>query len=222
MRVLGLIPARGGSKGIPGKNLVDLGGRTLLSWTATEALKSSLTRTIISTDDEDIASEAARCGIEVPFIRPAHLATDTALSIDVALHALKFLEESYDAVMLLQPTTPFRNATDIDGAILLLENEDNVDSVISVSDVGSAHPARMKIIHNGWIVDPGYIDAPDGEPRQRLPSVYILNGAIYLSRTSVVRDKTFHGERSRPWIMPAERSVNIDTALDLALARALI
>jgi N-acylneuraminate cytidylyltransferase len=220
MRVLGLIPARGGSKGIPGKNLVELGGRSLLSWTAGAALESGLTRTVISTDDEAIAAEAVRCGIEVPFIRPAHLASDEAASIDVVLHALDNVDESYEAVMLLQPTSPFREVADINGAIALLE-QSVADSVVSVVEVGDAHPARMKFIEDGVLIDPPFAEEYEGQPRQTLPKLYLRNGAVYLTRVASLRQRTFKGQRSLAWVMPETRSVNIDSPLDLVVARSL-
>lgn len=221
MRVLGLIPARRGSKGIPGKNLVDLGGRSLLSWTASVALASNLTRTIVSTDDEEIAQEALRCGVEVPFMRPAALATDSALSIDVVLHALESLDEGYDAVMLLQPTSPLREVGDVNGALDRLRNT-QADSVISVVEVGDAHPARMKLIEDGVLIDPPFAEDYEGQPRQQLPTLYLRNGAIYLTRVQALRSRSFKGRWSLPWVMPEMRSVNIDSPFDLAVARYLV
>lgn len=221
MRVLGLIPARGGSKGIPRKNLADLGGRPLLAWTADTALASSIDRVVLSTDDEEIAATGRELGVDVPFMRPRVLASDAARSIDVVLHALEALGERPDAVMLLQPTTPFRSAEDIDGSIGLLEAT-QADSVISVASVGGHHPARMKLIEDGWLIDPPFSEVEEGIPRQELTDIFIRNGAIYLTCLTTLLGRSFKGPRSRAWIMPAERSVNIDNPLDLAVARALI
>src|SRR5438477_7168262 len=121
MRVLGLIPARGGSKGVPGKNIRMLGGKPLLQYTAESALRSArLTKTILSTDDDRIAEVGRTCGLEVPFIRPAELAEDSTPTLPVIKHALEWMEDQgmrFDAVCLLQPTSPFRKSSDIDGCI---------------------------------------------------------------------------------------------------------
>jgi N-acylneuraminate cytidylyltransferase len=224
MRVLGIIPARGGSKAIPGKNLVDLGGIPLLHWTAHAALGSGLTATVLSTDDAAIAEAGRAAGIDVPFARPAELATDHASSIDVALHALDAVEtsaEAFDAIMLLQPTSPFRTSADIDAAIAQLERTGS-DSVISMVDVGGHHPARMKSLDGDRLVDPPYAEAVENQPRQELEPLLIRNGAIYLTRAAILRTRSFRGSDARAMIMPAERSINIDTPLDLIVARALV
>jgi len=224
MRVLGVVPARGGSKAIPGKNVVDLGGRPLIAWTATAARGSALTRTVLSTDDPRIAGAGRDVGLDVPFTRPAELATDSASSIDVAIHALDEMlragDAPYDAVMLLQPTTPFRTSADIDAAIALL-GATGADSVISVVDVGGHHPARMKRIEGDRLIDPPYAEAVENQPRQELEPLFIRNGAIYLTRTDVLRTRSFRGRDARALVMSAERSVNIDVPLDLLLARVI-
>lgn len=219
MDILGLVPARGGSKGIPCKNIIDLGGKPLLAWTSDVALSSSLKRVILSTDDREIADIGRQLGLEVPFLRPAALATDDARSIDVVLHALDALGVQPDAVMLLQPTTPFRTVADIEGSIGLLASD--VDSVISVAAVGGHHPGRMKLVKDGWLVDPPFAERVEGQPRQTLAPLYIKNGAIYLTRSAVLRAGFFQGTRSRAWEMPSERSVNVDGHIDLVLARAI-
>ena len=223
MQVLGVIPARGGSKAIPGKNLADLGGLPLLHWTAMSALRSGLHRVVLSTDDPSIAQSGRDVGLDVPFIRPDELATDDASSIDVALHALHSVnaDHAYEAVMLLQPTTPFRSTEDIDRAIEILTSTD-ADSVISLVDVGGHHPARMKRVEDGRIIDPPFAEEQENQPRQQLEPFAIRNGAIYLTRTATLERGSFRGDDARALMMPAERSVNIDVPLDLTLARALV
>ena len=221
MRVLGIIPARGGSKAIPRKNLVDLGGIPLLAWTAAASRASRLTHVVLSTDDDRIAEQGMTVGLDVPFRRPEALATDSASSIDVALHALDAVGGDFDAVMLLQPTTPFRTSGDIDDALDLLERT-GADSVISLVDVGGHHPARMKRVVDGRIIDPPYAEAMENQPRQELEPLAIRNGAIYLTRVATLRRGSFRGEDARALMMPAERSVNIDVELDLLLARAVV
>jgi CMP-N,N'-diacetyllegionaminic acid synthase len=220
--ILGVVTARGGSKGIPRKNLADLGGRPLLAWTAEAALASRIDRVVLSTDDEEIADVGRRLGLEVPVLRPAELAGDGALSIDVVLHMLAAVADpGIDAVMLLQPTAPLRTTADIDGVIELFERE-RPDSVISVVPVDGHHPARMKFIEDGWLVDPPYVEAYENQPRQELRPVYLKNGAVYLTRRAVIEARSFKGERCLAWVMPHERSVNIDGPFDLGLARAIV
>ena len=219
MRVLGLIPARGGSKSIPRKNLVDLGGLPLIQWTIQAALGSSLTRVVVSTDSEEIATVSQSLGAEVPFIRPIELSSDSTLSIDVALHALDVLDEEFDAGMLLQPTSPFRTPSDIDSAINII---DGASSVISVVPVDGTHPARMKFIENGLLIDPPFAETTENMPRQELRPMFIRNGAIYLTRTPEIRNRTFKGSLSRALVMSKERSINIDSFFELAIARATL
>jgi N-acylneuraminate cytidylyltransferase len=220
VKVLGIIPARGGSKAIPRKNLALLGDRSLLEWACVAATHSNLNRVVISTDDVEIASLGAALGAEVPFLRPPELSGDTAPTIDAVLHAIDSLLEQYDAVMVLQPTTPFRTTEDINKCLALL-NESNADSVISVVDVGGHHPARMKYIDDGFLVDPPFAELGENQRRQELRRMYLRNGAVYLTRTEIVRRGTLKGERSLAYVMPAERSINIDEPFDLMVAQAL-
>lgn len=220
--VLGIIPARGGSKGIPRKNIYPICNKPLIAYTIESAQRSvRLTKLIVSTDDADIAETARQYGAEVPFLRPAELATDTALAIDVVRHALEFQEKhdflQYDIVVMLQPTSPLKTAQDIDAAIGKLI-ESRCDSVVTMVDVGANHPARMyRIIDDRLVnlIDEGITM----RPRQELPPVYIRNGAVYACRRDVIyRWKTLIGPDVRPWIMPLNRSVNIDDPSDIVLA----
>lgn len=225
--VLGVIPARGGSKGVPRKNLIHLLNKPLIEYTIKEALDSHhLDKVIVSTDDEEIAEISKSLGAEVPFVRPAELATDSALSIDVVIHALKTMGEldqkKYQIIVMLQPTTPFRTSNDIDNGIELLLRG-GVDSVISVVNVGAHHPLRMKrIIHDGWLIN--YIEQgkEDMRPRQELPPVYIRNGSLYITWRNVILSGSFVGTNCKAYIMPPERSVNIDTKFDIILAEYLL
>jgi CMP-N-acetylneuraminic acid synthetase len=227
MRVLGVVTARGGSKGIPRKNLAPLLGRPLLYYTAAAALQSSrLTRTILSTDDAEIAAAGLECGLEVPGLRPTELARDDTPTIRVLQHVMRTLEsegERYDAVLTLQPTNPLRRASDIDGAIELLE-QSGADSVISFVDVGEKHPARMKIIDgDGWVHDPPFAEKSEGQPRQQLPTLYLREGSIYLTRRDVLMEQnSLKGRRCRAWIVPGDRACNIDTPFDLLIAEQLM
>ena len=228
MRAIAVIPARGGSKGVPRKNLYLLLGKPLLAYTIEAALASKcLTDVVVSTEDLEIATVAKKCGAQVPFMRPAELASDTALSRPVVEHAVSEMEklrlQTYDVVVMLQPTTPLRSPEDIDAGLNLIK-ETEADSVISVVNVGGYHPFRMKrIIADNILInfiDQGYEDM---RPRQVLPPVYIRSGALYIVRRAVLMEQhSFVGTDCRAYIMPEERAVNIDTRFDLLLAEQLL
>lgn len=221
MKVLGVIPARGGSKGIPRKNLVSLGGKPLITWTFDSVKLSKLDRTLVSTDSPEIAQLAKVHGIEVPFLRPQNLSGDSARTIDVVNHVLRIINEEFDAVMVLQPTSPFRTHQDIDACISLLVNS-SADSVISVETVGGLHPARMKYLRDGYLIDPPFCEVVENQPRQELTEMFIRNGAIYLTRTEVLKAGSFRGEQCLAHVMPSARSVNIDETIDLQFAEFLL
>jgi N-acylneuraminate cytidylyltransferase len=226
-KVLGVIPARGGSKSVPRKNVALLHGKPLIAYTIAAAQGSySLTRTVVSSEDSEVLAVARQYGVDAPFVRPAHLATDEAPTLPVVQHAVSEIEaregQVYDYIVLLQPTTPLRRSQDIDGAVEKLVAT-RADSVVSVCDVGAYHPARMR-----QIIDDRLVDLPIREPkemlrRQDLPPVYIRNGAIYAVRRDVVMvENSLIGKVSRPYLMPEERSVNIDSRLDFLLAEILL
>jgi CMP-N-acetylneuraminic acid synthetase len=225
-KVLGLITARGGSKGIPGKNIKPLGGKALINWTVTAALESkTIDRVVLSTDDEEIARVAREGGAEVPFMRPAELAGDNSPHIDVVLHAITWLadNEDYhpDYVMLLQPTSPFRTAENIDSAVALAE-EKGGDGVLSVVEAPS-HPYIVKrIAEDGTLAD--FVETPKGYlQRQTMKPAYAINGAIYLTRTElIIEEKKLSTGRFYPYVMNEEQSIDIDTPFDLHLAELLI
>lgn len=222
MKVLGLIPARGGSKGVPRKNVKKLAGKELIAYTIEAAKNSKLTDIIVSTDDDAIAEIAESFGVKAPFRRPAELASDTAKSMDVALHAMKTMEElkgeEYDAIMLLQPTTPFRTTEDINNALSLLASDESADSVISVVDVEAHHPARMKYMKEGVLIDPPFCEAYENQNRQELEPMYIRNGAIYLTKRDTILKGSYKGNNCLALVMPQTRSVNIDTMFDFEYA----
>ena len=225
MRVLGVIPARGGSKGVPRKNIKMLGGKPLIAWTIEVCAASKrLTRTVVSTDDEEIAQIAREYGGDVPFMRPDDLATDSAASIAVMRHAVEAVEadgdEHYDAMVMLQPTTPFRTTGDIDSSLEILEKT-GCDSVISVNDVGGHLPARMKYLQGDKLIDPPFCEEIENQPRQELQSMYIRNGAIYATRRDVLMGGSFKGKDSRAWLMEETRSANIDMPIDFYFAEML-
>ena len=221
MKVLGVIPARGGSKGVVGKNIKLLDGLPLIAYTIDIANKSQLTDVIVSTDSEKIAETAKAHDGNVPFIRPNELATDSAKAIPVILHALERMEQekniTYDAIMMLQPTSPFKLVSDINEALEILDKT-GADSVISVVSVGGHHPARMKYLEGDQLIDPTFCEAYENQPRQELRPMFIRNGAIYLTRRDVLLSGSFKGKDCRALLMPEERSVNIDTEIDFKYA----
>jgi len=226
--VLGVIPARGGSKSIRQKNLASLGGKPLIEYTISHAFSAAtLDEVIVSTDSEEIASVARKLGASIPFIRPAHLATDTAPSIDVVLHALHFMEQlrnrRFRAVALLQPTTPFRPQGLIDDAILRLMKSD-LDSVVSVVDVGAHHPYRMYELDDASVLSPVMKEVNNPMlVRQLLPKIYIRSGDVYVTRREcLVQQHSLLGERSSGLVIPSDIAVNIDSERDLEFARHLL
>jgi CMP-N-acetylneuraminic acid synthetase len=227
MRVLGIVTARGGSKGVPRKNLADLGGRSLLSYTAAAARRAKrLSRVIVSTDDSEIAAEAQRCGLEVPFLRPAELARDDTPTLPVLQHAVSLLEaagQRYDAICILQPTHPFRRTEDIDGCIELLESSD-ADAAMTIARV----PDEFNP-HWTYQRDPdGSLRLTTGEQapiprRQELPAAYHREGSVYVTRRDVLMlGNSIYGTRVVGLLVDAEQRVNIDTPRDLEQARALL
>ncbi len=222
-KIIGVIPARGGSKSILRKNIKMLQGKPLVAYTIEEAKKSKyLTHLVVSTEDEEIKNISLKYGAEVPFFRPKELATDDALAIPTVQHAVITLEKikniKYDYIIMLQPTAPLRKTEDIDKALAMLI-EAGADGVISVVDVDNWHPMKMKKFdENSYLID--YETPPvENPPRQILPRVYMVNGAIYSTKRDVFMEKnTFKGEKCLGYIMPPERSVNIDTEIDFLIA----
>ena len=227
MRVLGLVPARGGSKGIPRKNIRLLAGQPLLAYTAQAAQDAiRLARVILSTDDAEIAAVGRAYGLDVPFLRPTDLAQDDTPTLPVVQHALRQLAtagDHYDAVCLLQPTHPLRTAATIDGCVDLLAAS-GADSVVTVLPV----PAEY---HPYWV----YFAAADGTlhlsngattpppRRQELPSAFHREGSVYVTRTVVLlNDNSLYGARTLGYSVAGLPSVNLDMPTDWARAEALL
>lgn len=227
MRTLAVIPARGGSKGVPKKNIRMLGGRPLIEWTIESAIaaRDVLSRIIVSTDDNETASISRSAGVDVPFLRPQELSGDKVPTISVLQHAVAYAEaeegQAYDFVMLLQPTAPFRTEQDIRDAINLALTKD-FDSIISVVQVFAVHPILMKRIENDRLL-PFCLEEFEGTRRQDYsPAAYMRNGAIYLTRRDlIVQKNTIWGNKIRPLVMPEERSINIDSELDFFVCEAM-
>ena len=225
-KILALIPARGGSKGIPHKNILPLAGKPLISYTIGAGLQSKYIDTVlVSTDDPEIARVSKECGAEVPFLRPAELAADTSKTIDAVLHAVRAMAErgmTYDALVLLQPTSPLRTAEDTDRAIEKFYRCGR-RAVVSVCGADDP-PILMRTIEQG----------PDGERlkpllnvsstcrRQDMPAYYRVNGSIYINAAEELDETTSFNDNPVPYVMAKNHSVDIDGPEDLALAGFLL
>ena len=221
MSLLAIIPARGGSKGIPRKNIKRLAGKPLIGWTIDAAKRSScIDSIIVSTEDDEIASVCRELGADVPFMRPAELATDDTPGIAPVLHAILQLPE-YDWVLLLQPTSPLRSAEDIDG-IWKFCQERGAFSAVSVCEVGK-HPYWMYKCGSTQRLEPFITGRPVITRRQDLPPAYALNGALFLARTDwLLEQKEFIGPGTLGYTMPPERSLDLDTLQDWRWVEFLI
>lgn len=223
--VLAIIPARGGSKGVPRKNIKDLCGKPLIAWTIEEALKSKyIDRTIVSTEDEEIAEISRKYGAEVPFLRPEELAKDDTPTVDVIIDLINRLEqyEGYkpDYVCVLQCTSPFRKHIDIDKCLEKVETV-QMDGIVSICEV-ETNPYWTSIFEGDrlkYFIEEGR----SLTRRQQLPKVYRYNGAIYIVRKEVlIKQKTLEPENITGYVMNRENSIDIDSMMDFKLAELLI
>ncbi|MBN1572780.1 MAG: acylneuraminate cytidylyltransferase family protein [Deltaproteobacteria bacterium] len=220
--VFAVIPARGGSRGVLKKNISAVAGKPLVAWTIQAALKSgALNRVVVTTDDPAIAEISKEYGAEVPFLRPEALARDDTPGIDPIIHAVRWLEENegYDpaSVMALQPTSPLRSTKDIDRSVSIMR-EKGADFVVSVTET-KHHPYWTKTIdQNGRLGD--FVSSKEIiSCRQGLPPAYSINGAIYLGKKKALLEKaTWFTDNTYPYIMPQDRSLDIDTPWDIYIA----
>lgn len=218
--VLGLIIARGGSKGLPRKNLVDLGGMPVIAWSIDAALASRyVDRTVLSTEDEEIIQVARHHGCEIPFVRDGALATDEASGTAVVLDVLERVP-GFDYVVLLQASSPLRRAEDIDGALAHCLKT-GAPSCVGVTLLGKPREWLMTITPDGRLVPLFGSDLP--YRRQDASDVYVPNGAIFVSSVEwLCQSRSFYGPDTVPYVMAPERSVDIDGPLDLVLARTIL
>jgi CMP-N,N'-diacetyllegionaminic acid synthase len=224
--VLALITARGGSKGLPGKNIRSLMGKPLIAWSIEQAKACRyVDRVVVSTDDKDIAKIAKEYGAETPFLRPANLSIDTASTIDTVIHAINFIEnqgDSFDFIILLEPTSPLRDVEDIEKALEKLNDRSGAESIVGVAQALSMHPSFLVRIINGtlkpfqgqWIASPR---------RQDLDEVYFFEGSLYISYcSSIKKRKSFYHDATLPYIMPKYKSYEIDEIDDFIIIEALL
>jgi CMP-N,N'-diacetyllegionaminic acid synthase len=224
--VLGLITARGGSKELPHKNILPIAGKPLIAWTIEAASRcESIHKIVLSTDDDEIARIALEYGAETLFMRPSNLAEDTSDHVMVVIHALEWLAENEglipEYVFLLQPTSPLRTSEDIDNAVELA-SERNADAVIGVHEF-KWHPSLAKQIDNDGRLKAFQTIRKTPLRRQDLERLFYPNGAVYLFRREVIlQQRTFFPENTYAYVMPRERSIDIDTLLDLQLAEYIL
>ena len=228
IRILGLTLARGGSKSVPRKNIKLIAGVPLIAHTISEALKSKLiTRYIVSTDDEEIQQVAIQCGAEAPFLRPSEFSSDNASSVSAMQHAVDWVEKQegvkYDYIVELMCTNPLKTVEDIDASIEKLIST-KADSVIAVHQLEDHHPARIKKIIDDKITDFCIPEIPESRRQDLKPEAYIRSGSIYALKRDylMVEGKRYGSDNSRPYILPQERAVNIDTEIDFIIAELML
>lgn len=228
-KVLFLIPARGGSKGLPGKNIKPMLGKPLIAWTIETALKVANEidgRVVVSTDDKEIANVAHAFNAEVPFFRPAELAQDTSTSMDVVLHALDFFEkrgDKFDCVCMLEATSPQRSADDIKSALNLLMRTEGAASIVGVSKTESTHPAFLALKDkNNFITSyagGGFVF----KRRQEIDDVYFFEGSLYISKVEALYSfKSFYHEKTLGFEMPKWKSFEVDDKVDFMIIEQLM
>ena len=224
--VIAIIPARGGSKGLPGKNIKAMNGKPLIWYTINSAKKSKFVdKIIVSTDDNEVAKISKKYGAEIPFMRPKELARDDSLAIDNYIYTIDRLNKKFNygivEFIILQPTSPLRTSLDIDTAIQIFE-EKKADSVISISEV--IHPPiwskridEKGILRNYFNIEIG------NKNRQEIKKVYMPNGAIFVFKFSLLKEKySYYSDKTYPYVMPLERSIDIDSKLDFEFAEYLL
>ena len=228
LKILALIPARGGSKGLPRKNIKPLLGKPLIAWTIEQAKNSKyINRVVVSTDDEEIVRISKEYGAEVPFLRPKELARDDSPTIDAIMHTINWFKERgefFDILVILEPTSPLRDTEDIDNCIeILLKNKD-AESVVSMAKLESSHPEFNVILD-----EDGFIRKIDGSAnfkvlrRQELTDVYYFDGSVYISYVkSLKKRKIFYHEKTLGYVVPKYKSPEIDDIMDFIIVEALM
>lgn len=224
-KVLALVPARGGSKGLPGKNLRSLCRRPLIQWSIDAALAcKEISAVVVSTDDEQIAAVAAAAGAEVPFLRPPALADDSASSIDVVIHALDFLESKgrvFDIVLLLEPTSPLREVADIQVALQRMVDT-GADATVSVCRAESTHPAFMFRSNEKDRIEPFLSASPTGLRRQEIEPLFYLDGTLYASTVAALRQRrSFYHEDTLAYEIAKWKALEIDDIEDFQMIEAI-
>ena len=229
MEVLFVIPARGGSKGLPGKNIKPIAGKPLIAWSVESALQAATkigaSDVIVSTDSKDIAEVAKNYGAAAPFLRPDELANDTAASIDVMLHALDFMEhqdKQYKYIAMIEPTSPQRDANDLLRAFEQLKNDKTAESIVGVSQTEGCHPLFLTKLNNGFL-EPYENKTYKVYRRQEIDAVYFFEGSMYISKVeSLKKRRSFYHEKTLGCIMPKWKSFEIDDLTDFIVIEQLL
>ncbi|GFE58479.1 cytidylyltransferase domain-containing protein [Geobacter sp. AOG1] len=227
-RVLAVIPARGGSKGLPGKNIKELCGKPLIAWSIEAGRESRyIDRLVVSTDSDEIANIARSYGAEVPFKRPEYLATDTATTFAVLQHALEYYQysrqEVFDYLVLLEPTSPLREISDIEKALEKIENNPSADSIVSIARVESCHPAFMIRMDKQNELISGFHYELKYLRRQDIEELFFLEGSIYVSKVpELLEQGTFYHQRTSGYVVPKWKSLEIDDMDDFIMVEALM
>lgn len=225
-KILAIIPARGGSKGLPGKNIRPLAGKPLIGWTLESAKKSKyLDEIFVSTDSQEIADVAKSFGVNVPELRPAELASDTATSASVVLYTIDFFRKQgkyFDYTILLEPTSPMRKEDDIDNAIALACEHPQKAGVVSLGEVHMEHPSIVKKISQDSIIEP-YVEAQKVTRRQQLDKAYFPYGVVYLVRTDYFeKTQIFYGKDSLPYLIERWQCYEVDDIYDFTAIEAIL
>ncbi|HBX50595.1 MAG: CMP-N-acetlyneuraminic acid synthetase [Bacteroidetes bacterium GWF2_33_38] len=220
-KILAIITARAGSKRLPNKNIKNLAGKPLIAWSIEAALSSKyIDKTIVSTDSNEIKKISESYGASVPFIRPTELASDTSDSISVLKHAIDFFQNEYKYIVLLQPTSPLRSVDDINAAIEMLNND--TKSVISVCETDHS-PLWANVLPEDFSMENFIRPEIRNKRSQDLPKYYRLNGAVYVSEIKYLYENNgFLGHQTKAYVMPRERSIDIDNEIDFKLAELVL
>ena len=227
LKTIAVIPARSGSKGLPGKNLKILLGKPLIAWTIESALSSkNIDLVIVSTDSKEIAEVSLNYGAKVPFMRPMKLATDTASSFSVVEHAIKFYADkkiNFDLIALLEPTSPIRENGDIDNMInALSECYEDKDAIVSLGEVGT-HPAFLKKINNDNFIIPYNVNDFNNSRRQDQSKVYFPYGVAYISKVKVLlKEETFYPKRTLGYILRRHQNYEVDDIYDFICIKEIL
>jgi CMP-N,N'-diacetyllegionaminic acid synthase len=222
-KVFAIIPVRGGSKGIPKKNLLKLGDLTLLERAIILGQKCKfIDRVLVSTDDQEMYDISKKYMVNTPNLRPSSLASDNARTVEVVLNLMDELDIKDSYILLLQVTSPLKKLEDLDDFFKEFEeNLNSCDAIVSLTEFDDPHPNKIQKIENGFVKS--YLGVESMVPRQELPKVYRLNGAFYMTSTEILKKyHTFIPEKTIPFIMPEERSLNLDNIYDLYLLEVLV
>lgn len=225
--ILVVIPARGGSKGLPGKNIKSLLGKPLIAWSIGQAKRSkTIDRIVVSTDDREIARVAQKYGVEVPFLRPSSLAMDDSPTSETIIHVidqLSKLGESYDYVALLEPTSPLRTVQDIDSAIRRVVQNNKASGLVSVGEVHMEHPLIIKKINKSGYVEAYIQNNLEVHQRQQVDKAYFPYGVIYISKVPEYRiNKTFYTTQTIPYFIERWQNYEIDDKLDFDIVEHIM